>query len=102
MVVTAETLPNAGERTQPIFDRAVEALRRINRITSALAGGAAGQKLNALVNCGDRIDEEFSSRTRLDHVTAQHQVLDVGLWNEYALSAGEVRSEERRVGKECR
>lgn len=89
MAVAAETLPNAGERMQPVLDRAVEALRRINRIASALASGTADKKLNALIDRGHRIDKEFVRRTRLDHIAPQHQVLNVGLWNEYALSAGE-------------
>ena len=69
--------------------RRVYTAGRIGRVGSALAGLQPGQERDTLVDRGDRIDRELAGSTGLDHVTAQHQVLNVGFRYKDALIAGE-------------
>jgi hypothetical protein len=55
----------------------------------ALAGRLAGQDFDALVDAGDRDRPEAAGGAGLDHVLAQHQVLDVGDRDQHALLAGQ-------------
>ena len=48
-----------------------------------------GQERNPFIDRGDRIDRKAAGGTGLDHILAQHQMLDIRLRDQHALRSGQ-------------
>ena len=84
----SESASDVGKRTQAILRAAVYAAGRKCAVGLPLARFKPRQQRNPLVDGGDRIDREASILAGFNDVLAQHQVLDVGVRDQYALRSG--------------
>ena len=69
--------------------RRLTLLRRISPIILAHAGGKPGQERDPFVERGDRIDGKAAGCAGIEHVLAQHQMLDIRLRDQDALRPGQ-------------
>ena len=90
--VLREAAADARKVAQPVLDPAIDAAGRIEPIVAAPPGRLPGQQGDPVLDRRHRIDSEPPGCTSIHHVLAQHQVLDVGLRNNHALTAGSSRA----------
>src|SRR5665647_221571 len=84
-----EAMSNSRKASEPLLDQSVDRARRVAAIGQTLARTSSSQQGYAIVSRRDWIDREAACRAGIDHILAQHQVLDIGIGNSNALLSGQ-------------
>jgi hypothetical protein len=81
--------PFFGQLDQPNLDALIDASKRELTFDVAISRRKSGQNLDPLVDTPNRKYPKLAGGNCLDNVTSQHEMPDIGGWNQDSLIAGQ-------------